>query len=45
MVKERESFECDITLDMYKDDILSLQEKYRELDRKYNEILKEIKKQ
>jgi ABC-type multidrug transport system fused ATPase/permease subunit len=42
--KEREIVESTIRLDIHNGNILSLQGKYRELDRKYSELLKEQQK-
>lgn len=40
--KERESYNSDIRLEKHMTDISLLQEKFRELDGKYNVILKEV---
>jgi len=42
--KDHEIAKSTIRLDIQNEDIISLQGKYRELDRKYNEILKEQQK-
>ncbi len=45
MVKERENSVYALRLDVQNDNILSLQKKYDDLDKKYNELLKEVPKQ